>query len=250
MQSYKNELIVTKGETFTIDKLLQNKDGSPYIVSSRLSNPYWLISVSNTLYSQENRYIKNYWLPVNVPRFNSTIAINIKDIKSSNLLDAPSLYNSFNDVTSFPMVGWYNGAYVTFDNGLDSVFYEEDDNGNRVYKYWLDDRNTWAEYSCRINKTFLQSDTKEWISQNYQYSIQLVSGTLMREHLINLASEYNIIVYPDMDNEVIYDLIVNKEVKFPVNFDVNQALGSIDTSYPILGATKLKVLDNTGGNIV
>ena len=38
MKSFNNELIIHHGETFTIDKTVQNKDGSPYIISSELEN--------------------------------------------------------------------------------------------------------------------------------------------------------------------------------------------------------------------
>ena len=43
MQVLRNELKVYRGENFTIDKLLKNRDGSPYIISNELQNPYWLI---------------------------------------------------------------------------------------------------------------------------------------------------------------------------------------------------------------
>lgn len=250
MQTYKNELTVTRGETFTIDKLLQNKDGSPYIVSNKLNNPFWLLSISNTVYSQENRYVKNYWLPVSSPKFNSTNAVNIKDIKVSNDVNAMSKYNSIHDVISFPIVGYYNNSYVSFDDGTDSVFYEFDENGNATYLYWDDENNQWIEYECRIIKTFLQNDTKDWLSQNYQYSIQLVSGILVREYLENVAEDFGIAFDENMSDYELYNMLLNLKVKFPKDFDVEQALGSIDTMYPILEATKIKVLDNTQGEIV
>lgn len=204
MQSYKNEITVTRGETFTIDKTLVNKDGSPYIVSSKLNNPYWLLSISNTVYSQENRYVKNYWLPVNEPCFNSTIALNIKDIKVSADSDTP-LYNSLKEITNLPIVGYINGVAVSFDIGTDTLFY--DDTIDK-YMYWDDG---WKEYECRIIKTFLREDTIEWTSQNYQYSIQLVSGS--------------------------------------VDFNSDEPLSKIDTSYTILLPTKIKVIDDVNGGL-
>lgn len=204
MQSYKNELTVTRGETFTIDKTLVNKDGSPYIVSSKLNNPYWLLSISNTVYSQENRYVKNYWLPVSEPRFNSTIALNIKDVKVSADSNTP-LYNSLKEITNLPIIGYVNGVAVSFDTGTDTLFY--DDTIDK-YMYW---DNGWKEYECRIIKTFLREDTIEWTSQNYQYSIQLVSGSN--------------------------------------NFDTDEPLNKIDTSYTILLPTKIKVTDVVNGGL-
>ena len=43
-----NEMMVHRGETFTIDRVVVNRDGSPFIVSSEYDNPHILISVSST----------------------------------------------------------------------------------------------------------------------------------------------------------------------------------------------------------
>ena len=79
MRTNNNELIVHRGETFTIDKFIQNRDGSPYIVSSQLNNLYWVLSVSSTLYDQRNRYVKNWWLSLkDTKKFFLTVPINIR----------------------------------------------------------------------------------------------------------------------------------------------------------------------------
>ena len=39
MKVFNNEITIHRGETFSMDKVIQNKDGSPYIVSNRLVNP-------------------------------------------------------------------------------------------------------------------------------------------------------------------------------------------------------------------
>ena len=121
-------------------KIVQNKDGSPYIISNKLSNPYFLISISTTRYAQNNRYIKNYWLDLSkYPRFTSTNVVNLLDIKSSPDGETPK-YSSFEGIeysgagTSF-ISGYVNDTYVTYYPD-DAVFYIEDENGNRVYKYY------------------------------------------------------------------------------------------------------------------
>ena len=84
MKTLNNEITVHREETFTMEKIVQNKDGSPYIISNKLNNPYWLLSISTTRYEQENRYVKNYWLSLkDHPRFTNTRAVNLKSLKYS-----------------------------------------------------------------------------------------------------------------------------------------------------------------------
>ena len=56
-----NEMTVQRGETFTIDRLIVNRDGSPFIISSKYKNPYILLTVASTKYNQNNRYVANWW---------------------------------------------------------------------------------------------------------------------------------------------------------------------------------------------
>ena len=73
MKTFNNEVVIHRGETFSMDKLVENKDGSPYIVSNKLQNPYVLVSVSTTRYEQNKRYLLNQWLPLsNKVRFSIT----------------------------------------------------------------------------------------------------------------------------------------------------------------------------------
>lgn len=176
MQVLRNELKVYRGESFTIDKLLQNRDGSPYVVSNELQNPYWLISVSNTQYAQDKRYVKNYWLSLeNFPRFSLTHAFNFKDIKVSETSDE-SEYNTFDEVAEQGGVisGYLNGAYVEIDLSVYAILTD-----GKEFKYW--NGTSLVNYVCRIVKTFSTEDTKEWQSQNYLYSIQLVTGARKEE---------------------------------------------------------------------
>ena len=110
MKSLNNELIVHRGETFTIDKTLQNKDGSPYIISKGLiadgSSAYFLLTVASARYEQSGRYVKNYWLPV-VNVFLFTQPVKLSDD-----------YNSFDDVvfseTTDDYIGFENDGYTYY----------------------------------------------------------------------------------------------------------------------------------------
>lgn len=168
MQVFKNELKVYRGESFTIDKLLQNRDGTPYVISSALENPYFLLSVSNTQYSQENRYIKNYWLSLeSFPRFESTQVFDIREVKNESN-GGVSVYHNFYEVYDGILYGYLHNVPV--EVGLKGYAVCTDGTG---YKYWDDG---WHDYECRLVKMFSSDDTQEWVSQTYLYSIQLVTG--------------------------------------------------------------------------
>ena len=187
MQVFKNELKVYRGENFTIDKILQNRDGTPYVISSALANPYFLISVSNTQYSQQNRYVKNYWLSLeSFPRFEYTNIFDIRDIKTAET-GGVSMYSAFDKVKDGILKGYLNNVLVEVD--LKGYAVCTDGTG---YKYW---DNGWHEYECRLIKMFSSDDTQEWVSQTYLYSIQLVTGAKKPEgpEPITVHSSYPIL---------------------------------------------------------
>ena len=207
MMTFNHEITIRRNETFTIDKIIQNRDESPYIISDRLSNPHFVVTVTNSLYDQENRYVCNMWLPINLPRFELTVPVNIKDFTS---MDGSQLYNSFEDMGGLPS-GYINGTNIQFEED-DALFYVEDYEGNKTYKYWKNGK--WNDYECRIVCKFLQNITREWIERNYYYNIDLVAGPLN----------------PDATSG-------------------ERPFARIDEMIPILGSTKLSVLSNLKGGM-
>lgn len=173
-----HELTVRRGETFTLDKLVQNRDGSPYIISSEMRNPYFLLTVSSTLYENENGYVYHAWLPVAEPRFYCTVPVRINDFTD---VDGKQTYRGFDEMTG-PPSAYINGVQVTYGAGdsnspcYDALFYYEDDDGNREYKWWSGEGG-WQPYVCRIVHKFLPQYTKDWIERSYFYNIDLVDGT-------------------------------------------------------------------------
>lgn len=175
MKTLNNEIIIQQGESFTMDKYIENMDGSPYIISNRLENPYFLVTVSTSKYAQSNRYIKNYWLSLkDFPRFYLTKPIDLQSIKTG----PDSSDAAYSDFPNGIPTGYINGEYVKFDEADDAVFYLTDSSGKRVYKRWYvdDGEIRWTDYRCRLIKSFTSEDTKEWTAQSYVYSIRLVSS--------------------------------------------------------------------------
>ena len=177
MRTFNHELIVKRNETFTLDRVLENRDGSPYLISSELRNPYFVITVSNSKYDTENRYVYSAWLPVETPRFYTTIPINIRDFKDAK---GDELYANGFDTMTGPPSGIVDGVEVTYDGKLgtpcyEALFFWEDDDGKRIYKWWNGVK--YVDYECRIIHKFLQQYTRDWIERSYFYNIDLVDGT-------------------------------------------------------------------------
>lgn len=88
MKSSNNEITVHRNETFSIDRVVQNPDGSPYIVSKQLENPHLLLTVSSSKFQQNSKYELNYFLelfgPGAIPRFNLTNPIDLKSLKGAD----------------------------------------------------------------------------------------------------------------------------------------------------------------------
>jgi hypothetical protein len=175
MKTYGNEIMIHRGESFTIDKFIVNKDGSPYIVSNQLINPHLRISVSDSLYEQEGRYVSNYFLNLSkLPRFVSTIPVDIRSFKSA--ADGPSLYDSFASMSGLPS-GYVGNHKVTYTSNDDALFYCKNDDGTVDYKYRTE--TGWSDYKFRLLKYFSTDVTSSWRGQNYWYDISLVSGPII-----------------------------------------------------------------------
>ena len=247
MQLYKQELKIYRGEDFSIDKVLKNADGSPFVVSKKLQNPHLLISITDTLYSQKDRYVKNYWLSlINVPSFESTKIFNLKELKVAQGSEYPA-YNNFSEAT-LPLQGWYNNEFIEISavDGKEEtyVFYNEGEG----YKRYVN--NQWVDYQFRFVKRFSQDDTKELEAKTYLYSIQLVTGKSTREYLTDIADnediEYSTDVNGDVtSNEELYDRILAKNIN--VRIDVTAPIVPF-TAIPILKPTKMSVVEYAQGD--
>lgn len=220
MKVFNNEITIHRGETFSMDKVIQNKDGSPYIVSRRLKNPCVLVSVSTTRYAQDERYKLNKWLRLTNKLFDSTEPFDLKSLTTEPNGTTPKYPNGFSDIKTYTTEGEY-APYVAYgyigDNLVicdfdDCVFYVKDDEGVRDYRYWDSNANGWVKYEFRVTCPFTQAETSQWIEQSYVYSITLVSG------------EWN----------------DNREEKDP-------PFSSFDSVQPLLIPTKLSVLSSING---
>lgn len=183
MQIHNNDFIITRGETWTFSKAIQNRDGSPFIISSEITNPYFLFSVSSSLYFTNDRYLLNKYLDLShLPRFKYTQPVNIADYGC--VFDDETLpFLDMNDDTLNDFMGDETSGYSNI-----ALFYEVD-NGVRNYKYWEYNNNIegdysgkWVPYNCHLTTQFNSDITKDWVGQNYYYQIELVDAEFDSEN--------------------------------------------------------------------
>lgn len=180
MKTLNNEIIVTRNETFTMDKLFQNKDGSPYIISNKIRNLRWVIVISSSQFEQTNIYRAEYTLPLDdYPKFASTVAVPLSILN----------VDSFDDL--FEAIEGKFIAVITVDDKIikieptDYVYYL-DINGVRKYKYAKIENGVikWYDYECRLTVLFTSEDTSKLVSPSYTYSISLVGDNIFKPILL------------------------------------------------------------------
>lgn len=175
MQVLNNEVYVQQGEHFSLDFSFKNKDGSPFLISNKLLKggkvAYILVTISNELYNQKQRYVYNKWLtlselvngipvafyctkPVVIPSKTITIPDDLPDDVQQDCQE----HNDSNYTT-------YSIYKVTGD---ETKFYYYDSSAKMLVEYPFE--------LTRISFTVMSNITKDWVVGNYTYGIQLVSG--------------------------------------------------------------------------
>lgn len=230
-----NEITVHRGETFTIDRYIVNRDGSPFVVSSKYANPYILLSVSSTRYSQADRYVLNIWMSldalgpdqITLPRFVNTTIIEKPD-EDTFEQDAKA-------------DGAFEAVYYVVSTGKYRYYAGQDKNGD-VFK----------DYEFRLTYPFTHDITSQWIEQSYLYSIRLVSGTSTDDYVCKIydllfkdSNGYN----EDLDIELKYEAICNKDETYKA-INLDRKLISFGAVQEIVVPTKLTVLSELNGGII
>lgn len=245
MRVYNHEMTIRRGEAFTIDKIIQNRDGSPYVLPKMLK-PCFVVTVSSSLYPNETSIVyRNFIDASSMPMFEDTRPVNVLDFTYSD--GVTKLYpNGWSDLSLGPPGGFINGKLVVYDTGESDVtgkpkvpgydydgpgldenpdagwqatkicdqalFYYTRPDGTIEYKWWgpgwLDREleSDWLDYECRLTCLIPHEDTVKWREGDYYYSIDLID-----------------------------------------NYDINTDVADVANVYPILGATKLSVLSNLRG---
>ena len=166
MRVYADRIQVERGEEWTYDVYFQNRDGSPYIVSNQLTNPYILVTIASSKYTQNGRYIANFWNNV-TEAYKTFYCTQPIELTGATM---PTPENGLSreiqdDITA------KNQTYSTY-----AVYKWVDPNGVAQYKYWNEDTAAYEDYDFHLVMTFPTDITNEWIEQNYVFGVKLVGG--------------------------------------------------------------------------
>lgn len=241
MKTLNNQIFVQRGETFSIDRAIENKDGSPYVICSEINNPYFLLTVTSTRYEQEDRYMLRKWIDLStVPRFKQTKIVDLRD------------YNkTFDDITEVTTYEEYENVLFYVTEGDKLILYQVGDavfTDGESYKYWDPNKteNGWTDYKCRFVVMFSSSITKNWVEQNYCYSINLVGGE-SSENVLREICDNNDILYTS-DKTSLKKLLDDLNIEYDKSL-FKRPLINISADIVVLKPTKLTVSSNLqGGN--
>lgn len=169
MKIYADRIQVERGESWSYDVYFQNRDGSPFIVSSQLQNAYILVTVASSKYTQNGRYIANFWNKVSdgYPTFYST---QVFELTGETI---PTPQDGLDGDTKAIILS-------LADKGVDysnfCVYKWVDANGEAQYKYW--NGVEYEDYDFHFVQAFPTDITQEWIEQSYVFAIKLLGGKL------------------------------------------------------------------------
>lgn len=214
MRMLRNEIDIQRGEVFSLDFAVRNAKGDPFIVFEGWQNPYLLITISPSLYTQDEQMNELYWLDLNriwAEKSDKTISLeHMKRFISTEALllstfDTNEAVNNYG-LTRDPSSDLYIGKYL--------FYVDANSDGNRVYKYFSgfdgDGLAVWTEYDFRIVKTF---NTDDWINPIYLYDIKVVSGESVIERILDLTGTPSRDDLSDTDILALIDTIEDATVR-------------------------------------
>lgn len=193
MKIYKDEIHITRGETWNFDVKLVTPTGAPLIISSKLQNPHFLLTVSSLKYPTEDRVIRNYFCDLVTKvtsrtdgvrylptlRFVRTKPISVPAtfIKTYRITEFKEALAELDDpISSLESVTYKDDLY--FD---EAVFVADEDGVKKYYYFTLPTsaRPTAITilpkpYEQRFVTTFLAADTCNWIEQEYSFAMKLI----------------------------------------------------------------------------
>lgn len=186
------DLTVYTGEQFTLDFIVRNEDGTPYVIPSQYTDPYILLTVTSSNYQQVGRYRREMWLSCkNYPKFFDT---SIGELASETLIDGipvATAYRLYKIGTEYKYIvlTWNEKDVITkfidaktcehyyIDNGKEILI--TDEKGEQIEP--TIGKNGWGYKfvpyeGFRIIVAFTSVITSKWVAQSYKYNMLLVTN--------------------------------------------------------------------------
>ena len=175
-------IIVRRGETFNLTRrVLKDDCVTPYVLSKSITNPYLIVTVSSSPYKLNGGYKCNWWI---------------------DLSSYPSFATTTPYIVEQPVIE--SNQLPSGRTAEQSIYYTQDENGNKSFYYYDSKTSTYKEYSFVFHKTFSHKETDEWIESLYTYQFRIVGGNRTKDVLQGLFKA----VYPKQkvpeDNRTLY----------------------------------------------
>lgn len=176
MRIYADRIQIERAEAWTYDVLFQNRDGSPFIISNQLDNPYIVVTVASSRYDQQNRYIANFWCDVKkrYPTFYCTQPIQIEAV--DGVVEVPLKALSDDIRTDIFNKDQTYGTYCVYSCEIEGTM--------RYYQWVPNDSDgisgqngSYVEYTFPFDQLFTSEITKTWVERNYVFGVKLTAGT-------------------------------------------------------------------------
>lgn len=213
MKRVGNDFYIQRGENWTLDFEVANAAGDPLMLLKSWRNPYLVITVTSSLYTQEGALRENYWLELDkswIEQDDGTQELlPVKRFISTEALPLP--YNEDDVASAIKYYGIYADGRMVLDKNsqfdvTNYLFVCRDVDGNPIYKYVRDYTvedgvvidEQWELYNFRFVKQFC---TEDWVEQDYTMDMKLLAGESLIEYVRRvLTEEMNYKGLPEDDN--------------------------------------------------
>lgn len=202
MEIFGNDIEIQQGENFNMDVLVSasNVEYIPFIVSSKRTNPYFIITVASTKYEKNMRYVDSWWnnplTTQQLETFFQTTPISLGELETP----PQTVEEVKNIIKNLPINENADERYLyQYTLTTDNI---DEELGHKPYHYMYFDYSTgitkafYDTYACYIRQNFSSEITRLWGAQNYMYQITLVGGKTNKEVILEAYNKYGL-THPD-----------------------------------------------------
>lgn len=151
-----NKLITRRNRNATLNFVLEYENGNPFVILSGWDNPYFVMTIASSRYTQEGRYMKSWWVP---------LEDQVK-VEETTIEEVPGDEFGIPDTDPADPMNAKRKRFVK--TGPKSFWYSDE----------VDDVATWIAFNpVPINIPFMLQDTAEWIEQDYRWDCSIMVGT-------------------------------------------------------------------------
>lgn len=202
-----------RGESFIIRRSFVGEDGEPLYITPDATNPFIRFTISSNTFKIDGQYKKNYWLDLSAcSRFNGYEQFADNEIPE----DVSELSESL-------------------------IYYLITENGR---EYYIKVQDNMIRYEFMIQKRFLNSDTKKWVGQTYQYEIAFCTGELVIDWLQKTFKSLYPGVVPPNDKSTLVHYICKKRSDLLRGLRIDEPFVNYRTNVILQGPSKLIVKEN------